>query len=63
VLNADTYKQLSQQSVGTGRPTYRLDDPRLFSEIATQHIPPGPGPQIADNPAKPKPESGAASVR
>ena len=63
VLNADTYKQLSQQSVETGRPTYRLDDPRLFSEIATQHIPPGPGPQIADHRAKPKPESGAASVR
>jgi cytochrome o ubiquinol oxidase subunit 2 len=62
-LNADSYKQLAQQSIETGRPTYRLPDPRLFNDIATQRIPPGPGPQIADNPAKPKPESGAAIVR
>ena len=62
-LNADSYKQLAQQSIETGRPTYRLPDPRLFDDIATQRIPPGPGPQIADNPAKPKPESGAAIVR
>ena len=62
-LNADAYKQLAQQSVEAGRPTYRLPDPRLFDDIATQRIPPGPGPQIADNPARPKPESGAASVR
>jgi len=63
VLNADSYKQLSQQSVETGRPTYRLPDPRLFDDIASQRIPPGPGPQLADDPAKPKSESGAASVR
>lgn len=62
-LNADSYKQLAQQSIETGRPTYRLPDPRLFNDIATQRIPPGPGPQIADNPAKPKPQSGAASGR
>ena len=63
VLNADAYKQLAEQSVETGRPTYRLDDPRLFDDIATQRVPPGPGPKLADNPAKPKPEGGAASVR
>jgi cytochrome o ubiquinol oxidase subunit 2 len=63
VLNADTYKQLAQQSVESGRPTYRLDDPRLFDDIATQKIPPGPGPQVADNPAKPTPHSGAANAR
>ena len=62
-LDADAYKQLSQQSTESGRPTYRLPDPRLFDDIASQRLPPGPGPQIADNPAKPKPESGAASVR
>ncbi|MDE2062120.1 MAG: cytochrome ubiquinol oxidase subunit II [Bradyrhizobium sp.] len=62
-LTADSYKQLSQQSVETGRPTYRLPDPRLFDDIATQRIPPGPGPKIVENPAKPRPESGAASVR
>jgi cytochrome o ubiquinol oxidase subunit 2 len=52
-----------EQSVETGRPTYRLPDPRLFDDIASQRIPPGPGPKLADNPAKPQPESGAASVR
>jgi cytochrome o ubiquinol oxidase subunit II len=63
VLSTDVYRQLAQQSVETGRPSYRLDDPLLFHDIATQKIPPGPGPQLADNPAKPKPESGAANVR
>ena len=63
VLNADAYKQLSQQSVERGRPTYRLDDPRLFNDIATLKLPPGPGPQLAENPAKPKPDGGAANVR
>ncbi|HET7888274.1 MAG TPA: cytochrome ubiquinol oxidase subunit II [Bradyrhizobium sp.] len=62
-LTAEAYKQLTQQSVESGRPTYRLPDPRLFDDIARQRIPPGPGPQLADNPAKPKPESGAASAR
>jgi cytochrome o ubiquinol oxidase subunit 2 len=60
-LNADSYKQLSQQSIETGRPTYRLDDPRLFSDITTLKIPPGPGPQLTDNVARPA--SGAANVR
>jgi cytochrome o ubiquinol oxidase subunit 2 len=62
-LTADTYTQLMEQSVETGRPTYRLPDPRLFDDIASQRIPPGPGPKLADNPAKQQPESGAASVR
>jgi cytochrome o ubiquinol oxidase subunit 2 len=61
VLNADSYKQLKQQFVETGRPTYRLDDPLLFNDIATQKIPPGPGPQLTDNIARPA--SGAANVR
>jgi cytochrome o ubiquinol oxidase subunit II len=62
-LNADAYNKLAQQSVETGRPTYRLPDPLLFDDIASQRIPPGPGPKLVDNPAKPVPESGAASVR
>jgi cytochrome o ubiquinol oxidase subunit 2 len=61
VLTADAYKQLAQQSVVRGRPTYRLDDPRLFNDIATLKIPPGPGPQLTDNIARPA--SGAANVR
>jgi cytochrome o ubiquinol oxidase subunit II len=62
-LTADAYKQLAQQSIESGRPTYRLPDPRLFDDIASQRIPPGPGPKLVDNPAKPMPGSGAASVR
>jgi cytochrome o ubiquinol oxidase subunit 2 len=46
VLNEDSYKKLMQQGVEKGRPVYRLEDPRLFDLIATQHIPPGPGPQL-----------------
>ncbi|WP_024518573.1 ubiquinol oxidase subunit II [Bradyrhizobium sp. Tv2a-2] len=60
VLNADSYKQLSQQSIETGRPTYRLDDPTLFNDIVTLRIPPGPGPQLTDNLAK---KGGALNVR
>jgi len=54
VLNADSYKNLLlQQTIETGKPTYRLDDPRLFEEIATQHIPPQPGPKLTTYAAKP----------
>jgi cytochrome o ubiquinol oxidase subunit 2 len=49
VLNEDSYRKLMQQSVEQERPTYRLEDPRLFDLIAAQHIPPGPGPQIGSN--------------
>jgi cytochrome o ubiquinol oxidase subunit 2 len=49
VLNEENYTKLMQQSVEKGRPTYRLQDPRLFEMIASQHIPPGPGPQISSN--------------
>ena len=52
VLNPDSYGRLAQQTVETGRPTYRLDDPRLFDDIAAQRIPPGPGPQIATEAAQ-----------
>jgi cytochrome o ubiquinol oxidase subunit 2 len=46
VLNADSYKQLAKQSVESGKPVYRLDDPRLFENIVGQQIPPGPGPVL-----------------
>jgi cytochrome o ubiquinol oxidase subunit 2 len=49
-LNGDVYKaELLKQSIPTDRPAYRLDDPELFQNIATQKIPPGPGPQEAAN--------------
>jgi cytochrome o ubiquinol oxidase subunit 2 len=44
-LNADSYKELAKQSVPKDKATYRLDDPELFQGIATQRIPPGPGPE------------------
>jgi cytochrome o ubiquinol oxidase subunit II len=46
VLNADTYKNLLAQTIETGTPSYRLDDPRLFEAIVTQHIAPQPGPKL-----------------
>ncbi|MGY4161592.1 cytochrome o ubiquinol oxidase subunit 2 [Bradyrhizobium sp. USDA 4461] len=49
ILNEASYRKLMQQSVEKGRPTFRLEDSRLFDMIATQHIPPGPGPQISAN--------------
>jgi cytochrome o ubiquinol oxidase subunit II len=49
VLNEDSYKKLMQQSIEQGRPTYRLEDPRLFDRISTQQIPPGPGPEISSS--------------
>jgi cytochrome o ubiquinol oxidase subunit 2 len=52
VLNADSYNSLMQQTIETGRPTYRLEDPRLFEAIVTQHIPPQPGPKLTTNAAE-----------
>jgi cytochrome o ubiquinol oxidase subunit 2 len=49
VLNENSYKQLTQQSVEKGTLSYRLEDPRLFEMIAAQQIPPGPGPRISSN--------------
>jgi cytochrome o ubiquinol oxidase subunit 2 len=57
VLNGDSYKKdLLKQSVPKDKTVYRLDDPLLFHDIATQKIPPGPGPQEAAN-------TGASDVR
>jgi cytochrome o ubiquinol oxidase subunit II len=48
LLNADSYvKELLNQSVPKDKPIYQLTDPGLFRKIATQDIPPGPGPAAA----------------
>jgi cytochrome o ubiquinol oxidase subunit II len=52
VLNADSYNKLARQSVETTKPTFRLDDPGLFAAIATQMIPPAPGPQLTTESAQ-----------
>lgn len=46
VLNSDVYKnELLKQSVPKEQAAYHLTDPELFVSIATQKIPPGPGPE------------------
>jgi cytochrome o ubiquinol oxidase subunit 2 len=52
VLNTDAYNKLARQSVERARPSYRLDDPRLFEAIATQQIPPAPGPKLTTESAQ-----------
>jgi cytochrome o ubiquinol oxidase subunit 2 len=52
VLNSESYKDLLKQTVESGRPTYRLDDPLLFEKISTQQIPPQPGPKPTSNAAQ-----------
>jgi cytochrome o ubiquinol oxidase subunit 2 len=50
VLNGEIYKKdLLKQSVPKDKPAFRLGDPLLFHDIATQKLPPGPGPQEAAN--------------
>ena len=57
VLNSDVYKKdLLKQSVPKDKPAFRLEEPLLFHDIATQKIPPGPGPEEAAN-------IGASNVR
>jgi cytochrome o ubiquinol oxidase subunit 2 len=46
-LDTASYGKLAQQSIENGTPVYRLDDPMLFDAIATQQIPPGPGPRLS----------------
>jgi cytochrome o ubiquinol oxidase subunit 2 len=61
-LNADTYKgELLKQSIPKDQPIYHLDDPELFQAIATQRIPPGPGPQLEG--PKEAANTGASDVR
>jgi cytochrome o ubiquinol oxidase subunit 2 len=52
VMNVDTYRELSRQSVETVKATFRLEDQRLFQEIATQQIPPAPGPTVKTDAAQ-----------
>jgi cytochrome o ubiquinol oxidase subunit 2 len=52
VLNADSYKALLRQTVEADKPTWRLDDPRLFDLISSQQIPPQPGPELKTNAAQ-----------
>jgi cytochrome o ubiquinol oxidase subunit 2 len=53
-LDRRAYEGLAKQSMPKDKPLYRLADPELFRDIATQKIPPGPGPQLTDNLERPK---------
>jgi cytochrome o ubiquinol oxidase subunit 2 len=52
VLNAESYTKLARQSLEPAKPAFRLEDPRLFSAIATQMIPPAPGPRLTSESAQ-----------
>ena len=53
-LDRRAYDELAKQSMPKDTPVYRLADPELFHDIATQAIPPAPGPQLTSNLARPK---------
>jgi cytochrome o ubiquinol oxidase subunit II len=52
VLNADSIKKLMQQTIEPGKPTFRLEDPRLFEDIVSQRIAPQAGPKLTTNSAQ-----------
>jgi cytochrome o ubiquinol oxidase subunit 2 len=52
VLNADSIKKLMQQNIEPGKPTFRLEDPRLFEDIVSQRIAPQAGPKLTTNAAQ-----------
>jgi cytochrome o ubiquinol oxidase subunit 2 len=45
VLDPGSYAELARQSAKVPAFTYREVDPRLFEQIVSQEIPPGPGPE------------------
>jgi cytochrome o ubiquinol oxidase subunit 2 len=52
-LDRSAYGELAKQSVLKEKPVYKLTDPLLFHDIATQEIPPAPGPELTSNLARP----------
>jgi cytochrome o ubiquinol oxidase subunit 2 len=61
ILNANAYSELAKQSAKVAPATLRLESADLFDLIATQQLPPGPGPVLA-NPGMAEPH-GAPSHR
>jgi cytochrome o ubiquinol oxidase subunit 2 len=57
-LDQQSYTQLARQSIKVTPANYRLGDPDLFQLIATQKLPPGPGPEASSTSP-----SGGADVR
>ncbi len=48
-LDRPAYIALSRQSLNVAPFTYREVEPKLFDAVATQQLPPGPGPAAGDN--------------
>lgn len=48
VLNRASYAELAKQSHRVPPLIFRVGDPQLFHAVATQLIPPGPGPELAN---------------
>jgi len=57
-LDAASYTSLAKQSIDAKPFTYRAADPGLFQQVATQQLPPGPGPQtgLPDRTVSPRTE-------
>jgi cytochrome o ubiquinol oxidase subunit 2 len=49
VLDTNSYIDLTKQTIAVTPVLFRLGDSDLFQSIATQKIPPGPGPQAGDS--------------
>jgi cytochrome o ubiquinol oxidase subunit 2 len=58
VLDVKTYQDLAKQSANVPPKVYRLGDDNLFQDIATQKIPPAPGPQTGRGSPAVSPRSG-----
>jgi cytochrome o ubiquinol oxidase subunit 2 len=48
-LDDASYAELEKQSMNVAPFTYRTADPDLFARIASQKLPPGPGPQAGES--------------
>jgi cytochrome o ubiquinol oxidase subunit 2 len=46
-LDASSYEILARQSQNVKPFTYKTVEPGLFNNVATQKLPPGPGPQTS----------------
>ena len=60
-LDRSAYTELAKQSMPKDKPVYRLTDPLLFHDIATQKIPPAPGPSLTSNLARPTSNTGSSA--
>ena len=55
-LDGAAYTELAKQSIAIPPSTYASVDRDLFQRVLSQHLPPGPGPEVEHNGATQKPE-------